>query len=283
MHIARRHMFPLLTSLLLFISACSTGPELDLTLHDTDRGAVYLERISDRSLQTAHPITLSADTMARVLRGVVVKENRGFLVGLVGGKPEAVRALGDEEVEYLAPLLVEGLTRAASDQQVGFRVGKTGAPAELRKGSLYAYRQSLYMTLPWLSAVSRYGAGGPTLSPTILFIPESAKRPDSYRDAHSTQPTLVIDYALLATLPDNASAPPSSVVPPSGAAATTGQSTAPSQTPQEFEQRSVSKDSELEDLKKEMQEIKRQLAEQEAELNAQKQKGPSKLTLPSTP
>lgn len=283
MHTARRHMFPLLTGLLLIISACSTGPELDLTLHDTDRGAVYLERISDRSLQTAHPITLSADTMARVLRGVVVRENRGFLGSLVGGKPEAVRALGDEEVEYLAPLLVEGLIRAASDQQVGFRIGKTEPPAELRKGSLYAYRQSLYLTLPWLNVVSRYGAGGPTLSPTILFIPESAKRADSYRDARSTESTLVIDYALLATLPANVGAPPSSLVPSGGPAATAGQSTAPSQTPQEFQQRSVSKESELEDLKKEMQEIKRQLAEQEAERNAQKQKGPSKLTAPSTP
>jgi hypothetical protein len=272
-----------MTGLLLVISACSTGPELDLTLHDTDRGAVYLERISDRSLQTAHPITLSADTMARVLRGVAVKENRGFVGGLFGGKPEAVRALGDEDIEYLAPLLVEGLARAASDQQVGFRVGQTGTSAELRKGSVYAYRQSLYLSLPWLIAVSRYGAGGPTLPPIILFIPESAQRPDSYRDARSTEPTLVIDYALLATLPANASVLPSSVVPSGGPDATAGQSTAPSQTPQGVQQGSVSKDSELEDLKKEMQGIKRQLAEQEAERNAQKQIGPSKQTLPSTP
>lgn len=272
-----------MTGLLLVISACSTGPELDLTLHDTDRGAVYLERISDRSLQTAHPITLSADTMARVLRGVVVKENRGFLVGLVGGKPEAVRALGDEDIEYLAPLLVEGLARAASDQQVGFRVGQTGTSAELKNGSLYAYRQSLYLSLPWLMAVSRYGAGGPTLPPIILFIPESAKRPDSYRDARSTESTLVIDYALLATLPADASAPASSGVPSGEAAATAGQSPAPSQAPQEVQQRSVAKDSELEGVKKELQEIKRQLAEQEAERNAQKQKGLPKQTLPSSP
>jgi hypothetical protein len=217
--------------------------------------------------------------MARVLRGVAVKENRGFVGGLFGGKPEAVRALGDEDIEYLAPLLVEGLARAASDQQVGFRVGQTGTSAELKNGSLYAYRQSLYLSLPWLIAVSRYGAGGPTLPPIILFIPESAQRPDSYRDARSTEPTLVIDYALLATLPANASVLPSSVVPSDGPDATTP----PSQTPQGVQQGSVSKDSELEDLKKEMQGIKRQLAEQEAERNAQKQKGPPKQTLPSTP
>jgi len=280
MHTTRQHSLILSIGLLLVTSACSTGPELDLTLHETDRGAVYLERISDRSLHAAHPVTLSADTMARVLRGVVVKENRGFLGNLVGGKAVAVRALGDEDVEYLAPLLVEGLTRAASDQQVGFRIGQTGATAESRKGSLYAYRQSLYLTLPWLITVSRYGAGGPTLSPTILFIPETAKRPDSYRDGGSTESTLVIDYALLATLPANASAPPSSVIPSDGPAVTTGQSTAPSQT---LQQRSVSRDSELDDLKKELQEIKRQLAEQEADRNAQKQKGPSKQISPATP
>ena len=61
---------------------------------------------------------------------------------LVVGEPEAVRAFRDETVEYLAPLLVEGLTRAASDQQVGFRVVQAKAPAESTNGSLYAYGRS---------------------------------------------------------------------------------------------------------------------------------------------
>ena len=81
--------------------------------------------------------------MALVLRGVVVEENRGFFRKLVSGKPEAVRVFRDEDVEYLAPLLVEGLTRAASDQQVGFRVVRTGVPAESTKGSLYHPLSSL--------------------------------------------------------------------------------------------------------------------------------------------
>ena len=102
-----------------------------------------MERFPDQSFQASHPMTLSADTRARVLRGVVVKESRGLLGNLVAGKPEAVRVFRDEDVQYLAPLLVEGLTRTASDQQVGFRVGQTGTPAESTKGSLYAYGRSL--------------------------------------------------------------------------------------------------------------------------------------------
>ena len=124
----------LLNGITLALSACASGPDLDLTIHESDRGAVYVERFPDRSFQAAHPLTLSADTMARILRGVVVKDGRGVLGNLVAAKPEAIRAFADEEVEYLAPLLVEGLTRAAPDQQVGFRVVKIGAPIQSRSG-----------------------------------------------------------------------------------------------------------------------------------------------------
>ena len=103
----------LLIGITLAVSACATGPEMDVTIHESERGAVYVERIPDRSFHAAHPITLSADTMARVLRGVVVTDSRWLLAKLVAGKPEALRAFRDEDVEYLAPLLVEGLTRAA--------------------------------------------------------------------------------------------------------------------------------------------------------------------------
>jgi hypothetical protein len=248
----------LLIGITLALSACATGSDLDLTIHESERGGVYVERISDRSFQAAHPITLSADTMARVLRGVVVKENLGLLGYLVAGKPEAVRAFRDEDVEYLAPLLVEGLTRAASDQQVGFRVVQTGTPAEptdalydrrdSRKGSLYAYGRSLYLTLPWLIVESQVRAGGSVRSRTILFIPESAIRPDSYRNARSTDATLVIDYDLLASMP----------------AASDVRSTA-AQPPAPAKGEPAQRDTDLDEVRKELQDIKKKLAEQEAE------------------
>ncbi|HSL05354.1 MAG TPA: hypothetical protein VK901_17640 [Nitrospiraceae bacterium] len=73
----------LLIGITLTLSACATGPDLDLTIHESDRGTVYVERIPDRSFQAAHPITLSADTMARVLRGVAVKEDRGLFGNII--------------------------------------------------------------------------------------------------------------------------------------------------------------------------------------------------------
>ena len=211
--------------------------------------------------------------MARVLSGVVVKENRDVLGILVAGsrRPEAVRVFRDKDVDYLAPLLVEGLTRAASDQQVGFRVVHTGAPAESTKGSLYAYGRSLYLTLPWLITVPQVRAGGPAGSPTILFIPESAKRPDSYRDSRSTDATLVIDYELLARLP---AAPDTAVrpVPQPAAAPTTGIPAEPLKESSPAIEQKTQRDVELESLRKEVQDIKRQLAEQTADRSPSKKK-----------
>jgi hypothetical protein len=280
----------LLAGVALGLSACASGPDLDLTIHESERGAVYLERFPDRSFQASHPMTLSAETMSRVLRGVVVKNDRGVLGNLVSGKSEAVRAFRDEDVEYLTPLLVEGLTRAAPDQQVGFHVVKIGAPiqsqssglvfclsdvrspgvcesdqpqgassVESTMGLLHAYGRSLYLTLTEYRqrterAETINAANRRMFNPTglakhsVSFVPESAKRPDSYRNARSTDATLVIDYDLLATMP---------AVPDMRSTA------AQAATPAKGEP--TQRDADLDELRNELQDIKKKLAEQEAE------------------
>lgn len=286
-----------LTGMILASSACATGPEQDLTIHESERGAVYVERIPDRSFQATHPITLSADTMARVLRGVVLKDSRGLLGSLVAGKSETVRAFGDKDIEYLAPLLVEGLTRAASDQQVGFSIVQVDtplspksvgpvfcsssvrfpgvclseqqpgeAPAESTKGSLYAYGRSLYLTLTEYR--HRQGRADTTTSASrsVHFVPESAKRPDSYRNARSTDATLVIDYDALATMP---------------AAADIQSTAAQLSTPVKGEP--TQRDTDLDELRKELQDIKKKLVEQETERTRSIPSSSTKPTPRSTP
>jgi len=280
----------------MVLSACATGPDLDVTIHESERGAVYVERIPDRSFHAAHPVTLSVDTMARVLRGVVVKDSRGVVLGnLIPGKTVVDRAFEDKDIEYLAPLLVAGLTRAASDQQVGFRVVQadkagnsqiagltfcvdsvrfpgtcesdlpTGAVSEeSTAGSLYAYGQSLYLTLTEYHYRTKRAETSTTANRrifnpsgmgnrTVQFVPESAKRPDSYRTILSTDTTLVIDYGLLATMPATAEIRPTAAQPQTP---TTGK---PAQ-----------RDTDMEEVRKELQEIKKKLAEQETERNRSK-------------
>jgi hypothetical protein len=284
----------LLAGITLALSACATRPDLDITIHKSERGAVYVERIPDRSFQATHPMTLSSDTMARVLRGVILKDGRGVVGNLASDKPETIRVFGDDDVEYLAPLLVEGLTRAASDQQVGFHIVKHGTPAhspsagtvfclsdvrfpgvceseqvgrgasvEATGGSLYSYGRSLYLTLTgYRQRTERTDANtiadrhlfNPTglANRTVHFVPESAKRLDSYRTARSTDTTLVIDYSLLATMP-TASDMRSTAVQPS----------------RSVKEDSAQRDTDLDELRKELKEIKKKLVEQEVERTRQ--------------
>ena len=274
----------LLSGITLALSACATGPELDVTIHESERGAVFVERFPDRSVQASHPMTVSVDMMTRVLRGVVVKDTGGVLGSLLKSKPQTMQAFGNEDVEYLAPLLADGLARAASDQQVGFRIVQVGEPVSpqsgglafcassvrfpgvcsseqplVTEGSLYVYKRSLYLTLTEyrhrLEEGETIGKTAPrTSNPTgltnrtVLFVPESAKRPDSYRPTHSTDATLVIDYDLLATLPVTSDVQPTAAQAPMPAKGEPTQRTA-----------------DMDELRKELQDIKKKLAEQEAE------------------
>src|SRR6266481_5046455 len=271
----------LLTGITLALSACATGPELDFTIHESERGAVYVERSADRSFQAAHPITLSADTMARVLRGVVVKDTGGVLGSLVGSKPQTMQVFGNEDVEYLAPLLADGLARAASDQQVGFRIVQVSEPVSpqsgglafcassvrfpgacsseqplLTEGSLYVYGRSLYLTLTEFRHRLEPGETNSKTAPhmsnpnglanrTVHFVPESAAR--------STNATLVINYDLLATMPAASYMQPTSAQPP---------------MPVKGEP--TQRNADVDELRKELQDIKKKLAEQEAERSRSK-------------
>jgi hypothetical protein len=279
---------PITTALLvaLLFPGCSTGPELVIKIDESPQGAVYLRPISDRSFQYAHPITIDPSTIALALSGIVIRDNQGSLQNGIG-TAEARRAFSGSEVGYLAPLITEGLRRAAPDQQVEFTVRQVGHPGlsegagagvgseppmsvqprESTNGVLYAYGRSLYVTLTRYRSreepatiinMANHKVSDATglANRTVWFLPEAAKRPKNYLDARSTGHTLVIDWELLAMLPEASSVPASAqsapVPPPSQAAS--GEKADPPK-----------KDAEIEALRRELQEIKKQLAEQQAD------------------
>ncbi|HEU4684513.1 MAG TPA: hypothetical protein VFS39_08450 [Nitrospira sp.] len=288
------------------LAGCVTRPEVDVTLHESERGKVRLERIPDRSFQAAHPISLPGETVARVLGGILVRQDQSVFQNLISGKPEAVRALSEEEVLFLSPWITEALSRAASDQQVGFTIHQIGAPGystrvgaavgssepplqlapkETTSGVLYAYGRSLYVTLteyrhrterPDTVNMPNRHLPDPTglINHTVLFAPELAKRSDSYRDSQSTDSTLVIDYELLANLPVSDGAP--TAAPLSGPANGSAQPDSGASVQKGGSQ----KDPEIEALRKELDDIKKQLAEQNGQ---RKQAKPKQPTGPKSP
>lgn len=263
-------------------SGCASSPHPELTIHDSSRGTVYLERIPGASFQATHPIALDGGTLARALRGIHVRADKTALQGLFASKTSQTRALSDEDVDFLAPLIASAFARATPDQQVGFRIIQAGlpsysqpagaamgssepplslAPKEVTAGVLFAHGRSLHMSLTQYRQRPQKPdtIGGPNRyyppptgsdSRELVFLPREAQRPDDYRISETDAPTLIVDYELLARLPDEPAAP-ASIQPPASPAATA---------------------QEVEALKKELQEIKRQLDEQQSRKADPKQK-----------
>ena len=279
-------------SSLLSLGSCASTPELDLLLAESSRGTVYLERIPDRSFQAAHPIMIDQGTLARVLSGISIKEHQGLLQDLLAGQSPVIPAFTEDEIHYLAPLLAEGLARAASDQQVGFRLTHSASPGlppavpgpgmsgetarlaliETSQGSVYAYGRSLYVTLleyrvrsgrtDTINKGTRHQPDHSGLmNQTVLFTPESAKRPDSYRGKNATGTTLVIDYEGLATL--------STILPVQSIRTLPAQTPTPHTSPdagtstqlRRIQEQMSQKNRELEEMRKELEDIRRQMHE----------------------
>src|SRR4051812_48213866 len=128
-HGAHHTAIPFVVGLFLSLAGCALRPDIDVTLAESPMGAVYLERIPDRSFEAAHPIKISEDTIGRTLRGILVTENQGLLNQLISGAASPQPAFTEDAVQFLTPLISNGLTRAASDQEIGFRVIQRGRTA----------------------------------------------------------------------------------------------------------------------------------------------------------
>ncbi|WP_447598835.1 hypothetical protein [Nitrospira sp. Nam80] len=307
----RHHCLPFLLAGLLCVGGCANRPQIDETIQtDAARGSVYLERIPDPRFQAAHPIKLDRNLIARTLRGVLIREQQDVLHTLVVGRSNINAAFSEEDIAFLAPIIEQALTRAAPDQQVGFRVIQSGTPGyserngaavgssepplslsprEFTSGSVYAYGRSLYLTLSeyrlrpeqpdTVSMPNRHLPDQTGLiRRDILFSPDVALRSDLSPPTFSNDDfgkTLIIDLQRLAQAPvsqpaapvDAAipTAAPSKQPPTSGGAKTGAPGEAPASRTNDLEGLKADmkkKDSELEELRRELGAIKRQLDQQ---------------------
>jgi hypothetical protein len=292
----RYHWLPFLLGGFLCVAGCANRPQIDETIQtDAARGSVYLERISDLHFQAAHPIKLDRDLIARSLRGVLVREQQDVLHTLVTGRSNISAAFSEEDIAFLAPLIEQGLTRAAPDQQVGFRVIQSGTPGyserngaavgssepplslsprEFTSGTVYAYGRSLYLTLseyrrrpeqPDMVGMPNRHLPDQTglIRRDILFTPDTALRSDPSPPTLSSDgfaKTLVIDLQRLAQAP---------VSPPPVSTDAAIPTTAPSkQPPASGGENSASRTNDVERLKSDMKRKDSELEELRKELGA---------------
>ncbi len=285
----------------LLAGGCTTGSRVDLLVQESAQGTVFLDRLPDRQFQASHPIRLDQALIARSLQGMTIREQTGLLRTLTASEKPIVPVFSGDEIAFLAPAIAEGLKQAASDQQAGFRLVQTSdgryreragaavgssepplghASPEITSGRVLAYGRSLYVYLteyrqrrddPDIVSMPnrRVPDSHGLLNRRVLFMPEEALRSNQFAPTFAEDPAnlLIIDYDLLARLP--APSPAHSVMsPPAGK--TQISPTVPLAQPTEADtdlrtirQDLKKKDAEVEELRKELQDIRRQLGEQQ--------------------
>lgn len=142
-------------ALALIVTGCSTTSNIA----QNSKGSVYLEEIMDWSFDASHPAVIDQTTILKIVKGVYTAETR---MSAAGSKP--MRVFSDEDAEFLAPLLAQGLSKAKPEQLVVFRVSSSaGSGSEPTAGSIYVQQGAIHFTIS-------NGVGATT------FMPESAAR-----------------------------------------------------------------------------------------------------------
>lgn len=286
-----------LGAVLLLAVGCAAGPELDTVLHQAPKGAVYLERIPDHGITASHPIAVEQDVIGRTLRGVIVAESGTALDSVFSKSSAPLRAFSEDDVSFLAPLLADGLRQAAADQQVGFRVrafpaglsfSRSGGAAvgssepplaestlmETTAGHLIVKDGWLHLTLTQFRkraeradsinmANRRVPDPSGQADKILRFEPQEVLKSDAGPRfslfGRSPEAVFVIDYARLARISEPTPSGPSTAAGVRGLEAPGGPAGASDQHLKEIREEMRRKDTEIETLRREMEDIRRDI------------------------
>lgn len=285
-HVSRRLSYKpsiFLALLCVIGTACSTTAPTGKILFEDPRGTVSLQAMADQSIQATQPITLEPTLIAQILKGMTVQDQERGIQRLLAGRSSPVPVFSDDQIQFLAPLLAEGLRTAAPTERVAYRVQTThpgsmleSSITETTAGSLYAYGRQLYVILSqYRYAPTRanlnvndtaYRMSRPDSSGLrdriLLFTSSAALRSNAFDPPigkESTDRFLAIDYQLLQQAPTAATA--EQTAPQTGTSLTPGSSVGAGAS--ESQARSTEALSqEVEALRKELQSVQQQLGNQ---------------------
>jgi hypothetical protein len=190
----------------LALALIATGCASSSKIAQNGKGAVFLEEVVDWSFDASHPAVIDQMTMLKIVKGMHSADGQNGPSRMSAGGSKPMRVFSDEDAEFLAPLLAQGLSKAKPEQIVGFHVSSSaGSGSEPTAGSIYVQQGAIHFT------ITKGGA-------STTFLPESAARTEhaaSYAaGGKAGATTQVIDYRALAKAPMPAALPVTKVSAP---------------------------------------------------------------------
>jgi hypothetical protein len=111
----------ILAGLTLSLGACSTPSFQTLKIFDSPNRAVALHVIPDayKGRGYDHPVSITKEEMIRIMQGIRI-EKRGLYSGASSGSSHLPPAFSQSEIQFFAPLIVKGLSKATPEEMVTF-------------------------------------------------------------------------------------------------------------------------------------------------------------------
>lgn len=275
----------------LLLVACSAISPLT-SVGEGPLGTVTLERLANRgttarygspqsAFQASHPATVSASVISRLLSGLSIS---GLDRPGAAPAPEQYPLFSQEEVDFFTPLIIRALSQAQPDQRVRFTMQDDGL---LTQGTLYLHGTTLRVSLSHYRASQGQSKTRPAAL-ALSFTPlEALVRddvPQSWMIIEPEHPHLAVSLDALnqlpATVPTRAAQTPVATVAPLPVSPASEQSDA-QQELRATKDLVVKQAQELQQLKAELESLRRQLAEKESAAPKPKPKTSPRKTAPT--
>ncbi len=255
-------------------------------------GTVALERLASRgttarygspqsAFQASHPATVSAAVVSRLLSGLSVS---GLDRPGTAMKQERYPLFSQEETEFFTPLIIRALSQAGPDQRVRFTLQDDGL---ITQGTLYLHRTTLRINLSHYRASQGQSDTRPAAL-TLSFTPSNAlvrdDVPQSWMIIEPEQPRVAVSLDALNQLPAAVPAPTANKPVAEVAPIPASPASEPSSVQQELQATKdvvVKQAQELQQLKMELESLRRQLAEKESAAPKTKPKPAPRKTVPT--
>ncbi|ULA61071.1 MAG: hypothetical protein LZF60_300004 [Nitrospira sp.] len=275
----------------LLLVACSAMSPLT-PVGEGPLGTVALERLASRgttarygspqsAFQASHPASVSGAVISSLLSGLSVSglDRPGAAL-----RQDRYPLFTQEETEFFTPLLVKALSLAAPDQRVRVTLQDDGL---ITQGTLYLNKTTLRVSLSHYRASPAQSDTRPAAL-TLSFAPSEAlvrdDVPQSWMMVEPEQPRVAVSLDALNQLP--AAVPVSTANKPVADVSPVSASPAPEQHTAQQELQTtkdvvVKQAQELQQLKAELESLRRQLAEKESTPPKTKQKPVPRKTVPT--
>ena len=132
---------------------CANDSFLTLPVYESPNAVIRLMAIPDVEAEKnfSHPAFPTVKQMSKILKGLSVNKGSSVFSFMSRKDSDRIRqpAFSDEEVTFLAPLLVKGLTRATPDEIVSF-YGTADISTTFRQvtsGGVFVQGESLFIVI----------------------------------------------------------------------------------------------------------------------------------------